>query len=421
MQLYHITLNNLRRRKAKMFFVLLGLAIGIATIVSVYGVVETMKTEMTRQVTEFGVNVVITPDAGGLTFSYGGITLPEIMYDVEQLSTEDVSKLDELSSNNMIRVVAPKLMGMYQHGPHKVILVGANLSQEFQVKPWLRVQDQQYGFQIEEAQVEAIETEDGKKMEFENIDLSRQDLEQLNISDGQVLMGSAVAASLKLVEGDLITLSGLEMEVYGILAESGSAEDQQIFMNIPVAQEILGRPGEITIIEMAVDYMSGSEEALLSELNQALPHTHITSLRQETLRRDEMLVRLVRFGMAISLLVLLVGMLVVSLTMSNSVRERTREIGVFRALGFRKYHIAKIIMMEGLLISVVGGLIGFIGGMLIARYAGPIFAGMDIIVPWRFDLLLIATGLAIAIGLISSIYPAYQAAKQDPVEALRFI
>jgi len=404
-----------------MFFVLLGLAIGIATIVSVYGVVETMKAEMTRQVTEFGVNVVITPDAGGLTFSYGGIALPEIMYDVEQLTTEDVIAVEELPSRNMIRVVAPKLIGMNQHKSHKVIVVGANLQQEFLVKPWLRIKDEKYMPQVEEPKEETTENENGKNMDFEAIDLTRQDLEQLNLSDQQVLMGSAVAASLKIQKGDFLTLSGQDMEVYGILAESGSIEDQQIFMNIQVAQEILDRPGEITVIEMAVDYMIGSEEALLLELNQALPHTNITSLRQETLRRDEMLVRLVRFGMTISVLVLLVGMLVVGLTMSNAVRERTREIGVFRALGFRKSDIAQIILMEGALISIIGGVLGFIGGMLIARYAGPIFAGMDILVPWRVDILLIAVGLAMMIGLLSSLYPAYKAANQDPVEALRFI
>jgi len=404
-----------------MFFVLLGLAIGIATMVSVYGVVETMKAEMTRQVTKFGVNVVITPDSGGLTFSYGGIALPEIMYDVEQLTTEDVTAVHELLSRDMIRVVAPKLIGMHQYGKDKVVVVGANLQQEFLVKPWLRIQGDKAMSQVEEPKSESIEIEDGKKMDFETLDLTRQDLDQLNLSDKQILIGSALANSLNIQKGDFLTLSGRELEVYGILAQSGSVEDQQIFMNITVAQDILDRPNEITVIEMAVDYTVGSEETLLSELNQALPHTNVTSLRQETLRRDEMLVRLVRFGMAISILVLLVGMLVVGLTMSNSVRERTREIGVFRALGFRKSHIAKIILMEGVLISIVGGIIGFISGMIIARYAGPIFAGMDIMVPWRVDLLLISIGLAVLIGLISSVYPAYKATEQDPVEALRFI
>ncbi len=428
MQLYHITINNLRRRKAKMFFVLLGLIIGIATIVSVYGVVETMKTEMTRQVSEFGVNVIITPDAGGLTFSYGGITLPEIMYDVEQLNTADVEAIDKLPSRNMIRVVAPKLLGVDMHGEHKVIIVGANIREEFLVKPWLKIIDdtqlQKVEVNINEGTEKSNETNEeinDKKMDFEAIDLTRQDLEELNLSNNQILIGSTVAATLKVTKGDVLTLSGQELEVYGVLSVSGTMEDQQIFMNLGAAQELLGRSDEITVIEMAVDYLSGSEEDLLSEINLALPNTRVTSLRQETLRRDEMLMRMVRFGIALSTLVLLVGMLVVGLTMSSSVRERTREIGVFRALGFRKSHIVKMIVMEGVSISIVGGFLGYFAGMFITGYAGPLLAGMEIQVPWRIDILFIAIGLAVVIGLLSSLIPAYQASKQDPVEALRFI
>jgi putative ABC transport system permease protein len=418
MQLYHIVLNNLRRRKAKMFFVLLGLVIGIATMVSVYGVVETMKTEMTKQVSEFGVNVVITPDAGGLTFSYGGITLPEIMYDVEQLTSEDVISIEKLESREMIRVIAPKLLGVESlENGQKAIIVGANLQDEFLVKPWLRIQNE------ESMAVDVAEmvTEDGTKMEFDAIDLTRQDLENLNILDHQVIMGSSLAESLNIKLGDTLLIAGQELEVYALLLESGSSEDQQIFMNLSAAQELLGRSNEITTIEMAVDYLQGSEETLLAEINEALPHAYVTSLRQETLRRDEMLMRLVRFGMSISVLVLLVGMLVVGLTMLSAVRERTREIGVFRALGFRKAIIAKMIVMEGVIISIAGGFIGYFLGMYMARFAGPFLAGMDIQVPWRIDILFMAIGIAILIGLISSLYPASQAAKQDPVEALRFI
>ncbi|SES98792.1 ABC-type transport system, involved in lipoprotein release, permease component [Natronincola peptidivorans] len=430
MQLYHIAINNLRRRKAKMFFVLLGLMIGIATIVSIYGVVEAMKTEMTRQVTEFGVNVVIKPDAGGLTFSYGGITLPEIMYDVEQLTTDDVEAIEELPSRDMIRVMAPKLIGLKDHGQHKVIVVGANLQEEFLVKPWLRIREggkkNQRTTRSEESALETELTEktlenEEKKMDFEMIDLTRQELDSLNLLDNQIVMGSAVAGTIGVTEGDQLILSGKGMVVYGILMEIGSVEDQQIFMNLSMAQELLDRPEEITVIEMAVDYFAGSEEALLSEMNEVLPHALITSLRQETLRRDEMLTRLVRFGIAISILVLLVGILVVGLTMSASVRERTREIGIFGALGFRKADIVKIIITEGILISMAGGLMGFFGGTAMARYVGPYVSGMDIQMPWRADLLLLAIGAAVIIGLVSSVYPAYQAAKQDPVEALRFI
>ncbi|MBS3983442.1 MAG: ABC transporter permease [Dethiobacter sp.] len=436
MQLYHIALNNILRRKVKMLFVLLGLLIGIATMVSVYGVVEAMRTEMTRQVAQFGANVIITPDAGELTFSYGGITLPAVLFDVEQLTGEDVAAIENISLREAIRAVAPKLLGLAVAGgghlgdanAQNVVVVGVNLQQEFMVKPWLRLrsaEEMQSDEQNtpERSNVPAADTvpEEEKEMDFAMLDLAREDLTRLVLSDEQILVGSTLAATLGVMEGDLLTLSGQEFQVFAVLKDSGSAEDEQILLNLSAAQALLGRPEQVTLIELAADFTLGSEEVLLSQLREALPNVEVTSLRQEALRRDEMITRLVRFGTSVSVLILFVGMLVVGLTMSGAVRERTREIGVFRAIGFRKSDVAKIILLEGLIVSVLGGMLGYFVGMAVAYYAGPLLANMSIQVPWRLEIFGLAVLLAILIGLLASIVPARQAAKLDPAEALRFI
>ncbi|MBT9142530.1 MAG: Macrolide export ATP-binding/permease protein MacB [Dehalococcoidia bacterium] len=435
MQLYHIALNNIRRRKAKMLFVLLGLLIGIATMVSVYGVVEAMRTEMTRQVAKFGANVIITPDAGELAFSYGGITLPAVLFDVEQLTLQDVAAIENIPSREALRAVAPKLFGLASAGSDKpgdtgaqnVVVVGVNLQQEFMVKPWLRLrsdeemrndeQNTEGGTVPSENTVPAAE----KEMDFAMLDLAREDLTRLVLSDEQILVGSNLAATLGVMEGDLLTLSGQEFQVFAVLKDSGSAEDEQILLNLSAAQVLLDRPDQVTVIELAVDYSLDSEEVLLAQLRDVLPSVEVTSLRQEALRRDEMITRLVRFGTSVSVLILFVGMLVVGLTMSGAVRERTREIGVFRAIGFRKSDVAKIILLEGLIVSVLGGMLGYFMGMAVAYYAGPLLANMSIQVPWRLEIFALSVLLAVVIGLLAGIVPARQAAKLDPAEALRFI
>jgi putative ABC transport system permease protein len=418
MKLYNIALSNLLRRKGKIFLVLLGLIIGTATIVSVNSIVEAMKDNMTKNVAEFGVNVVITPDTGGLTFSYGGIILPEIIYDTKQLKNEDITAIKAIPQKNMIRAISPKLMGLGVHGSgHNVIVIGADIPEEFLLKPWLRLIGES---PVEPKPIEELETSNGK-MDYEAIDLSRQELQRLNIKDNQVIIGSGISSKWNVNKGDILKISGEEFEVFGILMENGSKEDQYVFMNLLKAQKFLDRNNEVTMIEMAVDYLSGSEEALLSQISQAVPTARIASLRQETLRRDEILNRLVRFGIALSAIVILAGILVVALTMSGFVRERTREIGIFCALGFGKSHVAKMIIFEGIIISLIGGIMGYIVGTLIAQIGGPYLSGMDIVVPWRISFLAFSIILAVIIGVISSIYPAYQAANQDPVDALRFI
>ncbi len=416
MSLYYIALINLRRRKAKVFFALLGLILGIATVVSVFSVVEAMKEEMVRQSEQFGPQVIITPSKGELAFSYGGVTLPEIMFDVERLSMEDVAALEKVPGRNTIRALAPKLLGVTTTDQgYNLIVAGVDMSQEFSIKPWL---------QLEQGQNKPPEDEGdagGKPMEGERVNLAGEDLQYLALGGRDVLVGAKVAAILNISPGEVLTLRGEDFHVLAVLMESGSPEDEQILMNLKTAQSFLDAPNEINFIELAVDYSLISEAALIAQLSATLPGADVKSLRQEALRRDDMLTRLTRFGLSVAVLILFAGTLMVFLTMSSSVRERTREIAVFRAIGFRKVHITKIIMMEGVLVSLMGGLLGYTVGYLLGRFAGPLLAGMAIQVPWRIDLLLLALALAVVSGLLASVLPARQASNLDPAEALRFI
>ncbi len=416
MRLCQIALNNLRRRKSRVALMVVSLIIGVGTIVSVNAVVEAMKAELTRQMNEFGANIIIKPDSGELTFSYGGIVIPEVLFDVEKLSTADAEAIHQIPLAGMVRVVSPKLLGMVQHGKHHLIISGSNLPDEFALKPWLRLHS---GERPEMGEKE--EQAAGKDMAYEKLNLTREELSRLNITADQVLLGANVAMMLEKHEGDTLTFNDREFGIFAVLEKNGSPEDNQVFMSLSAAQSLLGRPDEVTLIEVSVDYSLGPEEILLRQLKNALPHAEVTSLRQVVLGRDEMLFRLTRFGVSVSVLVLLVGMLVVALTMSAAIRERTREIGIFRAIGFRQSHITKIVLMEGAVLSLVGGIAGYLAGMTAARYAGPVLAGMPLATPWRADLLIAAVLLATVTGLIASAIPARQAAKLDPAEALRFI
>jgi putative ABC transport system permease protein len=414
MKLYHIALNNLRRRKAKMVFVILGLVIGIATMVSTSALVEAMKVEMTRQMSEFGANMVIVPDAGELSFSYGGIVVPQMLVDLERLTVEDMAVIKRLPAYSMVRVMSPRLLGAVLSGDKKVVIAGGDLHGEFGLKPWLRLQSEGGN----KTRFESMG--DKGEMVYEILDLTREDISGLELGDSEVLVGFSAALSLGVVAGDTLTIAGRDFQIYALLEENGSSEDDQVFMNLPAAQQLLERPEEITVIEISADYSQGSEEVLLAQLKNALPHAKVTSLRQVVLGRDELLTRLDRFGTSVSLLTLFAALLVVALTMSAAINERTREIGIFRALGFRKSHITRIILLEAVLVSFIGGVIGFLSGTLLARFTGPSLVQMDLVVPWRLDFLLISLALAMLIGTSASIYPAYRASKLDPDKTLRF-
>ena len=424
MKLYNIVINNLKRRKSKMLFMLMGIVIGIATIVSVFNVVDSMQKKMTEQVSQFGANVVVSPDSGGLTFSYGGFTLPEILYDIQQLSNDDVEKMSQIQSRDMIRLIAPKLINVdvLENG-QKVTVIGADLKQEFLIKPWLTVMsnDGLMDESILDKTQPALGQTEEKEMDYVEIDLRRQEIDRIELSEDEIIVGNALAKSLNVRQGDSVMLSGSEFRVKDILIENGEAEDNQIFMNLETAQNSYGKPDEITVIDLSVDYTAGSEDVLLAEIEESIPHAQVSSLRQENLRRDEMLGRLVRFGIAVSVLIVFIGMLVVGITMSGSVRERTREIGIFRALGFRKSHIIKILLSEAVIVCFFGGILGYVLGNALAGYAGPALTGEAMQTEWSLLILMMSIGVSVLIGLISGTLPALKAAKLDPAEALRFI
>jgi putative ABC transport system permease protein len=106
--------------------------------------------------------------------------------------------------------------------------------------------------------------------------------------------------------------------------------------------------------------------------------------------------------------------------MMGSVRERTSEIGIFRAMGFRRSHVMRIVLLEAGIISAMAGILGYLAGFGITRAALPFFNGSDEIAV-IFDPVLAAGAFtaAVIMGLASSVYPALMAARIDPTEALR--
>ena len=109
------------------------------------------------------------------------------------------------------------------------------------------------------------------------------------------------------------------------------------------------------------------------------------------------------------------------MTMKSSVEERTREIGILRAIGFRKRHIIQIVLTEASLLSLLGGLLGYLLGMGAAVYFGSALVKAEVLIPWQSDLLVYALGASLLIGLLGSLYPAWKPARLDPTESLRYM
>jgi putative ABC transport system permease protein len=172
--------------------------------------------------------------------------------------------------------------------------------------------------------------------------------------------------------------------------------------------------------EMAALCTNCPIDEMVKQISEALPGAKVMAIKQVVKGRMETLGHFNKFAYGLSALVMLVGGLVVLVTMMGSVRERTSEFGIFRAIGFRRSHVIRMVLFDAGIISAIAGVSGYLLGLGITKISIPFFTeSVGVKVP--FDPVL-AGGvfvLAVTLGIVSSVYPAFLAGNLDPNEALR--
>lgn len=399
MNIFGIAFNNLKRRKAKTAILAAGLVVGVATVVAIMGIVQAMRLELGDRMDEFGANVVVLPRSDGVNLSYSGTHVSDVVFNVEKLAESDLPLIDTIPERDSINIISPKIVGAVAAARQNVLLVGLDSRREFTMKPWISLREQ-------------AGLPPGA---------SPASLALLELEADQVILGASAARVLGKGAGEDIVLNGRLFHILGVLEAMGTSEDGLIFSRLDTAQELLARPGELSMIELSAYCNFCPIEDIVASLAKVLPHGRVTALRQAATVRADTIERFALFGSVLSAVVLAVAVLAVLTAMLSAVNERTREIGIFRALGFRKAHVMAIVILEAVLVSVVSGPAGYLLGNAAARVAGPYVAQLTAPVPWRSDMILPAVLLSVLLAVASSLYPAWKAAVRDPADALRFI
>ncbi|HXE95313.1 MAG TPA: FtsX-like permease family protein [Dongiaceae bacterium] len=384
MKLHTIAINNLKRRKAKMAFLTVGLMVGIATIVTLVTLTRSMSSDIERKMDEFGANILVTPRSNGLAMNYGGISLGGVTFDQREILESDLAKIKTITNHKNISAIAPKVLGGIKVGTHDVLLVGVNFDSELKMKQWWKI----FG--------------DAPK------------------GDNELLLGSDASKVLNAASGDSITIKGEAFKVAGVLDQTGSQDDALVFASLPRAQRLLGKEGRITLAEVAALCSGCPIGDMVTQIAEKLPDAKVSAIQQVVEGRLKALDQFKRFSYAMAGVVVFIGSLIVFVTMMGSVNERTIEIGVFRAIGFRKSHIMRIILLEAALVSLLAGFLGYAAGMGGARLALPFMAeSRNAHLIWDWAVGFGSIGLALTLGVLASLYPALHASKMDPTEALR--
>lgn len=371
MDMLEIVINNVMRRKARTFLTLLGISLGVAAIVALVSLSVGLKSNAVDLMGKVAGDVTVMEEGQ--------------MFNMSNLSEDTMRRIENV---NGVSMVAPTVMLM----------------------------DLSKGFNTAGAEARGVDPHLEERFSSSSWDII--DGRPIRSSDSyNAMAGTVLADQLDLRVGNTIEFMGHDFKVVGILTFGNTLLDQAYYINIETAREIARRPSDyINMIRVKVS-KPGTEDEVAKRINLTIPGVEARSSAVMSEQIADFMSIIETVTWAISALAAIVGGVGIANTMLMSVIERTKEIGVFKAVGWSNADVMKTVLLEGLILGFLGGIIGIILGavaVVVVQDLVPGFAG-------EITPLLIAEALtfAMSLGVIGGIYPAYRAANLDPVVALK--
>jgi ABC-type lipoprotein release transport system permease subunit len=240
------------------------------------------------------------------------------------------------------------------------------------------------------------------------------------IDKGTVYVGFELARSAGLKKGDVIDVFGKEFTVAQSLAESGTKDDIRIYGHLHDVQQVLGKKGKINEIKALHCMCDGGALATLREkLAQAFPDTQVVEFRSIALARAETRRMVEKYAAFIMPAVMVVCAAWIGVLTMMNVRERRREIGILRALGFGSGKIGSLFLGKALFVGLVAAAVGFGVGTGLALQFGPtIFKVTAQAIKPLYGLLWWSLAVAPLFAALASFLPTVVAVTQDPAITL---
>jgi putative ABC transport system permease protein len=397
-------LESLSANKMRSGLTVLGIVIGVAAVIAMISIGRGAENTITGSIQGIGTNLIFV-------FSGGS----EEARNVKPITFGDAEAIDDPFQAPSVAAVAPVMQGQaaLSFGGETANTQIQGITSDFDTVRNRTVMEGEY---INEAHI-----------------LGRASVVLLGIDTADKLFGRTSG-----LVGETVRIEGQPFRVIGILEERGGSsfnnEDDLALVPISTAQTRLLRRSKPDAVDMLM-VQAVSAEAVPNasqEIAQILRSRHRTEIgaddftiltQQDFLSTAETITGVLTIFLGgIAAISLLVGGIGIMNIMLVSVTERTKEIGLRKALGARKTDILVQFLTESSVLSLFGGLIGIALGWAISLVVGQIAAASDtpIVPAISLDIILLATLFSTAVGLFFGIYPANRAASLEPVEALRY-
>ncbi len=272
---------------------------------------------------------------------------------------------------------------------------------------------------------------DGRSRGYEKFKLTYAQGREMNPGEtGVAVVGADMVKKLNAKVGRDITIRGMKLKVVGIMDKTLTAPDSEVAVSMHDIQQMYVKQLPVMLRDkvdpntvatgLTVYVKSGQNpETVAKRINKQFPNFTATgpmAFKEQVANSTKIFTSII-FGIA--LISLLVGGLSVVNTMTMAVSERTREIGIRKAIGATKRAIVRQFLAESAVIALIGGLVGLLFGALFVYAANSGNAGTPLFL-LTTRLIVGSLSFALVLGLLSGLYPSYHAARLSPVAALRY-
>jgi putative ABC transport system permease protein len=236
-----------------------------------------------------------------------------------------------------------------------------------------------------------------------------------------VVLGQTAAEVLKKKVGDPLQIETKELKVVGIVKGGAIVEDGSVILSLPLLQGIMGSPNQINAIDIQATPSTTEQQLqeLTRQIEQLIPEVHAVTVSEHLSHSEGFrLVKAMSWGT--SLLAILVGVLGVMNTMLMTVFERTHEICVLLAVGWTRARIIRMVLYESALLGLFGGIVGVAIGVIGVKVLSATPAIRGLLKPdLSISLLALSVVIAVAVGILSGLYPAWRSSRLTPSLALQ--
>jgi putative ABC transport system permease protein len=405
------------KRKSRIAIAVISVTIGAAIATALLSVSFDVSQKVGIEFRKYGANLMVVPKSDTIDVGFPGVQFGSVT-EQRYINESDLWKIKTIQWRNNVLGFAPFLYQVVSVGEgtqkQNVVLAGTYFDKDVVIlKPYSPNDKPMFITGIQK--ISPWWSVNGSWIQDQNDTTSAM----IGIKVAETLhlrIGDSFTVHYDEYAGDSINETNHNLTVVGII-ETDGFEDSQIFVNLQVAQDLTNRPGKIHTIQVSALCNACPVDAFAEEIQANIPYVEARSVKQLASAEMDILGKIQNMMFLITIIGLIASALGVMTTMITSVIERQKEIGLMKSVGAENKKIVALFLSEAAIIGVIGGILGYIIGIILAQFIG--FSVFSMSITPHFEIIPISIGISIGVALLASIFPVRRAVNVEPAIVLR--